>query len=66
MVPIDEGRTRLHIIEEVGMIANFFKLHQNIKQLNFVLGLALTVNHVDVATQDTLVELLLYLTHSNV
>lgn len=66
MVPVDEWRSRLHIVEEVRVIANLFELHQNIEQLYFILGLSLTIYNVDVTAQNTLVELLLHLAHSNV
>lgn len=49
VVSVHERRPRLNIIEQVRMIAHFLQLHQNIQQLYFVLSLALTINHVDVA-----------------
>jgi len=49
VVSVHERRPRLNIIEQVRMIAHFLQLHQNVQQLNFVLSLALTINHVDIA-----------------
>jgi hypothetical protein len=48
MVSIYKGWPRLHIIKQVRMIADFLKLHEHVEQLYFVLGLAMTVDHVDV------------------
>lgn len=66
MISVNKWRPRLHIIEQVRVIADFLQLHQNIEQLNFVLPLGLTINHVDIARQDVLVKLFLHLAHANV
>lgn len=66
MISVDVGRSWLHIIEQVRVVANFLELHQNIEQLNFVLTLGLTIYYVDVTGQDVLVKLFLHLAHANV
>jgi hypothetical protein len=49
VVAVQEGRAWLYIVEQVGVVANLFQLHQHIEQFDFVLSLALTVYNVNVA-----------------
>jgi hypothetical protein len=48
------------------MIANFFQLHENVEQFYLISRLSVTVDNVDMARQNTFVQLLLQSTHSNI
>ena len=58
VVAVNEWRARLHLVEEVGMVAHLLELHEDIQKLNPILA-AHAVDCFDIACDDSLVELLL-------
>ena len=56
MVVCSDEKTRLHVVEEVGMVGSLFQQHQDV-QLVHLLGLARPVHHISVLHPDLDAEL---------
>lgn len=56
MVSINEGRSRLNLIEEIWMIADLLELHEDIEQFNLISD---PIDYVHVALKYIFVQLLL-------